>query len=294
MFSIQQKPLIIDDGPFRFDKNIQLFVRRLDAIDPVYGGNKFYKLKYNLLRAQKEGINNLVSFGGAYSNHIAALARVGSLCGMHTFGIIRGEKSSIKNNTLKRAADDGMKLIFCNRTDYRNKLEPDFLNQFAELPEKYFVIPEGGANAEGIQGASEILHENDKRFDVIAVSCGTGTTAAGLIMKIKPHQKLIGFSVLRDWGSIEDEIIKNLKSLQYDLNLTNWHINHDFHFGGYGKTTPELNSFIGQFNNSNSINLEPVYTGKMFFGLNKLILDGYFQPETKIMAIHTGGLQYLV
>ena len=151
MFNAGQVPLSIDSGPYFTDRNVQLYIRRLDLIDPVYGGNKWFKLKYNILKAQSNGFSKIVTFGGAFSNHIAATARVGALCGIKTVGIIRGEKKSENNPTLSRAAADGMKLIFCSREMYRSKHEPDFLNKVMELEDGLLMIPEGGSNAEGVK-----------------------------------------------------------------------------------------------------------------------------------------------
>lgn len=294
MFSIENKPFTPDSGPFFYPGEISLIVRRLDVVDPVTGGNKWFKLHYNLERLLKEGYSKMVTFGGAWSNHIAATARIGKLSGIETVGIIRGEPTLNQNVTLSRAKSDGMKLIFVSRESYKIKNESSFLKQVLEDHASYFVIPEGGSNYEGVVGCIEILEDHDAVFTDIVVACGTGTTAAGLIISLGNNQKLTGISVLRDQNSIEKNIESFLKQFNPENNLQNWSVQHDFHFGGYGKTNPILTQFIDDFNKKTGIPLEPVYTAKMFFGLEKLIHQGYFKPGAKILAIHTGGMQYLL
>lgn len=285
---------IQDEGPFHYEPgNIDLYIRQLAKYEPIAGGNKFYKLKYNLLKAKELGKTKILTFGGAFSNHIAAVALAGKIEGFETLGIIRGERSSISNVTLSRASDNGMKLIFVGREDYRRKNEPDFLSTLVQNIDSYFVIPEGGANADGVKGCMEILDEKDNFFDYITVCCGTGTTAAGLILAMNPLQKLIGFSVLRDNGFMEKEIQKFIGLFPSAQRLPLWEINHDFHFGGYAKSNDELDSFCKNFQHKKDIAIEPVYTGKMFYGIEKLICEGCFKAGSNILAIHTGGLQYL-
>ncbi len=290
MFSTFDSIKVVDDGPFSFPEHqIQLYIRRLDLIDPIYGGNKWFKLKHNLLKAKQKGFTKIVSFGGAFSNHIAALAVAGKMNGFETVGIIRGESTSLNNKTLKTAALNGMKLIFCDREKYRHKDESNFLSEFLPNHYEYFIIPEGGSNYEGMLGCAEIVTQADSIFNVVTVSCGTGTTAAGILTALQPHQQLIGLSVLKDGGSIEGNIFK----LSGNNSQKNWRIEHDFHFGGYAKNTTELLSFVEKFNINYKIQIEPVYTGKMFWGLQTLINSGYFKEGTKILAVHTGGLQYI-
>lgn len=290
MFSTPHLVKVVDDGPYSFpEQQVQLYIRRLDLIDPVYGGNKWFKLKHNLLKAKQKGFTKIVSFGGAFSNHIAALARAGKMNGFETVGIIRGESASISNKTLKTAAQDGMKLIFCDRDKYRHKDESIFLSEFLPNHYEYFIIPEGGSNYEGMIGCAEIITNNDHIYDVVSVSCGTGATAAGILTSLQPNQQLLGFSVLKDGGSLEENILR----LCGNKIRAQWKIEHDFHFGGYAKNTSELLAFIDDFGKKYNTPIEPVYTGKMFFGLNKLIHSGYFNKDAKILAIHTGGLQYL-
>jgi 1-aminocyclopropane-1-carboxylate deaminase len=282
-----------DEGPFHYEPgNIELYIRQLAKYEPIAGGNKLFKLKYNLQKARECGKTKILTFGGAFSNHIAAVALAGKIEGFETLGIIRGEQISISNVTLSRASCDGMQLIFVSREDYRRKNDSDFLSALVQDIDSYFIIPEGGANADGVKGCIEILGETDSSFDYITVCCGTGTTAAGIILSMQPHQKLLGFSILRDQGFMEKEIQNWIDIFQPTQRLPLWEINHDFHFGGYAKSNAELDAFCKNFQNKTGVAIEPVYTGKMFWGLEELIEEGYFKTDTKVLSIHTGGLQY--
>jgi len=293
MFSEITPPIITDSGPFYYGNEISLTIRRLDLTDPITGGNKWYKLQYNLLQFKKKGFKELVTFGGAFSNHVAAVARTCKLEGINCIGIIRGEPESIKNTTLQRAANDGMKLIFVSRSDYRRKEDPEFLQQLLTGYNESYILPEGGSNKYGVMGCMNILQEKDAHFSHIAIACGTGATATGMIHKLKPNQHLIGFSVLRDGFSLEKSIQDYLSGIKPDNLSQQWHIEHDFHFGGYAKTNDELTNFVNDFYIRTAVQIEPVYTGKLFYGLEHLINSGAFEPGSKILAIHTGGLQYL-
>jgi len=281
-----------DQGPLFENSGCSVFIRQLALNEPVTGGNKVFKLKYNLIKARGEGKKKLLTFGGTYSNHIAATALAGKREGFETYGVIRGEAASARNNTLTRAVADGMHLIFVSREDYRKKNDPEFLKTILTNYDEFYIIPEGGANAEGVKGCLEILNEDDSKYDHIVVSCGTGTTAAGIIMSMKPYQQLTGISILRDGGSIESEIKKWIDEFKPSQRLPLWEINHDYDFGGYAKKNNELENYCTKFEKQTGIKIEPIYTGKMFWGIEKLIEKGYFKPSSKILAIHTGGLQY--
>lgn len=268
---------------------VRLFVRMLGAEEPVTGGNKWYKLKYNLQKARLLGAETLVTFGGAFSNHIAATARAGKAAGFKTIGIIRGEESSASNITLKRAAADGMELYFVSRESYRQKNEAGFVERITGKRDWILIIPEGGSNELGVKGCTEILETGDERFDIITVCCGTGATAAGIISSMKPHQRMIGFSVLKGANFLESSVESMLLSQD---GLPRWEINHQYHGGGYAKSTPELIAFCEEFLSQTGIPVEPVYTGKMFWGLDEMMRNGNFEQEVKILAVHTGGLQH--
>jgi len=264
----------------------QLFVLRLDKEDPVTGGNKSYKLKYNLEVARISGIKNLLTFGGAWSNHIAATARLGKQSGFGTIGIIRGEP--ISNRTIDRALLDGMELHFVSRTEYKLRNEPEYLTELSNRFNFPMIIPEGGSNDLGIKGCSEILGAGADNFDLVAVSCGTGSTISGIMQTAPPNCRILGFSALRDRGSTAQFVAKHTND-----KATQWEIISDYSFGGFARSAPELDQFIKNFREVTSIRIEPVYTGKLFFGICDMVRRNALPEGSKILAIHTGGLQYL-
>lgn len=267
--------------------NISVFIKREDLLHPQISGNKFRKLKYNLHAARQLGYQSLLTFGGAYSNHIAAVAAAGHEFGFNTIGIIRGEELLGKindNPTLRLAQQQGMRLVFISRADYRRKTEPNFIqalqNQFGE----FYLIPEGGTNALAVQGCTEILTAQDKQqFDYICCAVGIGGTIAGLIESSTDQQMVLGFPALKG-DFLQAEI-------QQWTQKTNWELVPGYHWGGYAKTTPALLQFVQDFYGQNGIEIEPVYTGKMLFGIFDLIQQGYFPAHSQILVIHTGGLQ---
>ena len=281
---------------------VHLFVLRLDLVHPEISGNKVFKLKYNLLEAEKAGAKTLLTFGGAFSNHIAATAAAGKKYDFKTIGIIRGEEHSELNPTLKFATDCGMKLEYVSRTFYQNKKE---LYEFASKQfekEKIYFIPEGGSNALGVLGCQEITKFIAIDFDYVCCACGTGATMAGVIKSVKNNQKAIGFQVLKADGYIKKEVSNWLtdsigeqeSAIQNQEKYSvqnNWSINEEYHFGGYAKINEELIEFIKQFEQNNTIPLDYVYTGKMMFGVYDLISKGFFKSGKTVIAIHTGGLQ---
>lgn len=261
-----------------------LTIRRLDLVHPQISGNKFYKLKYNFLNAQQLGLKQVLTFGGAYSNHIAATAFAAQQFGFDSIGIIRGEelKSKALNHTLKTAKDLGMQLHFVSREEYRRKQQPDFIAELEQQFPQAYIIPEGGKNQFAIQGCKEILKPSDAVFDLICCAVGTGGTITGLIEASQPHQQILGFSALKGLF-LNDDVAKL-------TTKTNWTIVDDYCCGGYAKTTPELMQFITAFEAKYHIPLEQIYTGKMLMGLTDLIAKGRLQA-CKILVIHTGGLQ---
>ena len=265
---------------------VTLAIKRLDSVHPQISGNKFFKLKYNFAAAQRQGLKQVLTFGGAYSNHIAATAYAAHLFGMQSIGIIRGEELAHKalNPTLQTAQDFGMQLQFVSREMYRQKQSADFIQQLqAEFPNGY-IIPEGGTNPLAIQGCTEILSPADlENFDLICCAAGTGGTIAGLIEASAAHQQVLGFSALK--GDFLTQDVKQWTARR------NWRITDEFCQGGYAKTTPELMQFIQEFEAAYSIPLEQVYTGKMLFGIQQMILRGEIKPEQRILVLHTGGLQ---
>jgi 1-aminocyclopropane-1-carboxylate deaminase len=267
-------------------KGISLVIKREDLIHPFVSGNKFRKLKYNLLQAKAENQSTLLTFGGAYSNHIAAVAYAGKENGFQTIGIIRGDELGDKiesNPTLKFAQECGMQFEFVSRETYRLKTEATYLEQLQQQYGAFYLIPEGGTNAFAIQGCEEILTPEDASFDFVACAIGTGGTISGLINSVLPHQKVLGFPALK--GDFLQDEIRNF------VRQDNWELITDYHFGGYGKVTNDLIDWINQFYDQTQIPLDPVYTGKMVFGIVDLIAKNYFPENAKILLIHTGGLQ---
>lgn len=268
------------------NKAVELYLKREDKIHPFVSGNKYRKLKYNLLEAKKNGFDTLLTFGGAFSNHIAAVASAGNALGFKTIGIVRGEELENKvseNSTLNFAKHNGMQFKFVSRELYRNKTSESFLNDLKEIYGDFYLIPEGGTNKLAVKGCEEILTVEDKTFDYICCAVGTGGTISGLINCSKPSQQVLGFPALK--GDFLKEDISKFAT------QTNWELITDYHFGGYAKINKELVAFINQFKIENEVSLDPVYTGKMLFGIIDLINKNYFPKGSKILAIHTGGLQ---
>ena len=271
---------------YELSKGISLEIKREDLLHPFVSGNKFRKLKYNLLQAKAENQETVLTFGGAYSNHIAAMAYAGKERGFKTIGIIRGDELGDKiaeNSTLKFAQECGMQFEFVTREAYRFKTEPDFITNLQQKFGSFYLVPEGGTNEYAIKGCEEILTEEDAKFDYICCAVGTGGTISGIINSELPHQKVLGFPALKG-DFLKDEIRKFVAN-------ENWELITDYHFGGYGKVNEELIQFINQFYKQTKVPLDPIYTGKMVFGVMDLIQKNYFPDNAKILLIHTGGLQ---
>lgn len=282
------KPELSINQPINLDMKfgVKLVVKREDQIHPFISGNKFRKLKYNLMEAKTLDFKTLLSFGGAFSNHIAAVAAAGKVFGFNTIGVIRGEELIDKieeNPTLKFAYQHGMVFKFVTREDYRNKTSKHFIEELRAEFGDFYLLPEGGTNALAVKGCEEILTEQDKDFDYICCSVGTGGTVSGLINCSKPSQQILGFSSLKG-DFLKEDIGKFVEK-------KNWQLITDYHFGGYAKINETLISFINEFKSKNQIPLDPIYTGKMMFGIFDLIEKGFFPKGSKILAIHTGGLQ---
>ena len=266
--------------------SVKLFIRREDLIHPFISGNKYRKLKYNLQQAKAENQTTLLTFGGAFSNHIAATAYAGKEHGFETIGVIRGEELASKideNPTLKFAQDCGMKFVFVTRENYRVKESVDFITELRQNLGSFYLVPEGGTNEFAIKGCEEILSKDDAVYDFICCTIGTGGTISGLINSAKLHQKVLGFPSLKG-DFLKEDIRKFAKN-------NNWDLVSQYHFGGYGKVSEELIEFINDFYKENKIPLDPIYTGKMVFGVIDLIHKNYFPENSKILLIHTGGIQ---
>ena len=269
----------------------QLFIKREDQIHPLVSGNKYRKLKYNLLEAKNQKQQTILTFGGAFSNHILATAVAGKLENFKTIGVIRGEelgqdlsKTLATNSTLRAAYEHGMKFEFVPRDAYRNKNTPQFLEKLQEKYSNFYLIPEGGTNELAVKGCEEILTEQDNQFDYICLCVGTGGTISGVINSSKSHQKVLGFPALKG-----DFLAKEVR--RYSKEKHHWELINDYHFGGYAKYNDELIHFINWFKKETKIPLDPIYTGKMMFGIVDMIVNNKFKSGSKILVIHTGGLQ---
>lgn len=285
-------PLTEIFDPLFEKKQIKLFIKREDLTDDFISGNKFYKLKYNLIEAEKLGFNTLLTFGGAYSNHIHATAAAGKKYGFKTIGIIRGEEHLPLNPTLSSAQENGMLIDYIDRRSYRNKYDENLTQTLKEKFGDFYLIPEGGSNHLAIKGCTEIIPTINTNFNFICSACGTGGTLAGLILGLDSESFALGFSVLKG-GEFLYQNIRTLLSSYQKENLNNFQINLDYHFGGYAKTNIVLNKFCKTFEEQHNIPIEPIYTGKMFYGIYDLINNNFFPPKSTIVAIHTGGLQGL-
>lgn len=307
-------------------RDVELYVLRLDLMHPLVNGNKWFKLKYNLEAAKQNNFKKILTFGGAYSNHIYATAAAGNLFGLQTIGVIRGEENLPLNPTLDFATKQGMQLVYVDRQTYRNQrreeLQEVLKNHFGEklqnrvqtLEEDFFLIPEGGGNLNGVRGCTEILSNSlisDSciynflpllrggrwgNFDIICLACGTGTTLAGIALSLNAKQRLIGFPVLKAGEFLKSEIEALLAEyLASDLPVPgdkgiSWELVCNYHFGGYGKVNQELIEFKNEFEKVHNIPLDYVYTAKMVYGVIDLIKQGYFE-NCRILIVHTGGLQ---
>ena len=265
---------------------VTLYLKREDQIHPFVSGNKYRKLKYNLVEAKNKKQDTLLTFGGAYSNHIAAVASAGNEFGFKTIGVIRGEElvaKISKNKTLSFAQDCGMQFKFVSRESYRDKTTDAFLHTLKNEFGGFYSIPEGGTNGLAIKGCEEILSNGDNMFDVICCAVGTGGTISGLINASSANQNIIGFPALKG-----DFLYNDISKF---VTKSNWQLISEYHFGGYAKINSELIEFINMFKEEHDIPLDPIYTGKMMFGLFDMFKRGHFEKGTKILAIHTGGLQ---
>lgn len=265
-------------------------MKREDLLHPEVSGNKFRKLKYNLKNAIFEGHDTVLTFGGAFSNHIAATAAAGKAGELQTIGVIRGEELGLdlqktlrENPTLAFAASCGMRFEFITRSEYREKASEEFLKRLQKKFRDFFLVPEGGTNELAVKGCQEILSKEDKDFDVICCAVGTGGTISGIINSSVENQKILGFPALKG------DFLKT--DVEYFSRKNNWEVIPNYHFGGYAKVDRDLIDFINSFKKNYRIQLDPVYTGKMMYGIFDMIQKGLFSKNSRILAIHTGGLQ---
>ena len=285
---INYKAAVIEklSHPLFDEKKLSVYIKREDLLHSVISGNKWRKLKYNLLQALQTGHSHLISMGGPYSNHLHALAYVGYQLGIQTTGLIRGERPQHESATLSDLRQWGMQLKFVSRDEFsklRQYREPE---PGPSIGMNGFWITEGAANSLALPGVKEILSDVELEYDTLTVSCGTGTTLAGLAGALPPDKSVLGFATLKGGEFLETDINRLLTSSQ-----KNWFIDHNYHFGGFAKKNNQLIDFIDEFQMYCNIPVDSVYNGKMLFGLFQLIGTDFFQKEHKIIALHTGGLQ---
>lgn len=276
------------------DRGLRLWVKRDDLLHPHVSGNKWRKLKHNLLEAHRLGCTRLITFGGAFSNHLAAVAAAGQEFGFSTLGIVSSEASSAGNTTLSFAQSCGMELVFTSRASMRGKSESQLLSELSINPAGACVLPQGGSNCLALPGCAELVAETVSQLgghapDYFITACGTGATLAGIATGLTAKAKALGIAALKG-GFLQKEVEKLLAACGEETSA-NWQVLDGFHHGGYAKWTPELIGFINDFNRKTGIPLDPIYTGKAFFAAAKLAETGFFPEGAQIVLVHTGGLQ---
>jgi 1-aminocyclopropane-1-carboxylate deaminase len=261
---------------------------RLDMLHPVISGNKWYKLKHNLRHAKSKGYENVLTFGGAYSNHLIATAAAANEYGIQAIGIVRGAyNEGVLTPTLVACREAGMELMFITKEEYKKKEEPWWLQKLAAQFNNLFIIPEGGANEWGRAGAEEIAIRIPASYTHVCLPVGTGTTFIGLRNGLAGEQQLLGFVPMKNGTYLKEDIAKHIDNNKNN----NWQLFDTWHFGGFGKWNDELPGFMNDFYKINDVPLDIVYTSKMMYGIYKMVSEGYFSPGAHILCVHTGGLQ---
>jgi len=281
--------------PVATRQGVRLLLWRDDLRHPDLPGNKARKLKYNLQAARAAGHSRLLTFGGAYSNHLAAVAAAGRLYGFATTGLVRGEEHQPLNPTLARCVADGMQLHYLDRATYRRRAEPDFLAEIQRQFGPSYLLPEGGTNALALPGVAELIGELRQHtdFDAVAVAAGTGGTLAGLALGLAEAghpARALGVAALKGGDFLRADI-DALTLAATGQRLASYELHTGYHFGGYAKLPPELRAFIRQFEADYGVLLDPIYTGKLLFGVLDLVAQGHFAPGSTVVVVHTGGLQ---
>lgn len=282
-------PIINIESKILKEKNVSLYLKRDDLIHPMISGNKWRKLKYNIEEIKNKNYKRIISFGGAYSNHMHALSYACKINNIELVCVIRGEElTENSSKTIRESIKYGMIPHFVSRAEYKERNGIEYQKELLNKFKADFIVPEGGTNNLALKGVQELIKEINIDFDYISVACGTGGTISGIIKGLKDNQKAIGISALK--GSFHDKEVKNLIGNNYH---SKYDIINDYHFGGYAKTKPELINFIKDFRNEYNVQLEQVYTGKMAYAIFDLIEKDYFKENSSIVMIHTGGLQGL-
>jgi 1-aminocyclopropane-1-carboxylate deaminase len=268
--------------PFRF------FLKRDDLISPDLPGNKWRKLKYNLAAARAAGQRTLLTFGGAYSNHVRATAAAGARFGFATIGVIRGEEHQPLNPSLRYAADHGMRLVYLDRASYRAKTSAAVIEPLRDRFGDFYLLPEGGSNALAARGCAELTAEITVPFDVICVPCGTGGTLAGVAAGLTGRQRAVGFSALRGGAGFLPAAVRALQDEAFGGHRGDWRVDDEFHFGGFARRTPELDEFIAGFRSRHGLTPDRVYVAKMLYGVYAHAQRGTFAPGATVIAVITG------
>jgi 1-aminocyclopropane-1-carboxylate deaminase len=268
---------------------LRLLLKRDDLINPEVPGNKWRKLKHNLEAAKRGGYDTLLTFGGAYSNHIRAAAAAGYYFGFATIGVIRGEEHLPLNPSLEYAVNHGMRLSYLDRAAYREKDQPELIETLRRRFGNFYVLPEGGSNALAVRGCAELPAEIARPFDIICCACGTGGTLAGIAAGLDTDtgQRALGFAALKGAQFLAHDVAA-LQRETYGRSFGNWSIEYDVHFGGYARRKPELDRFIADFGTRHGLTLDRVYVAKMMYGIFDLARQGTFTPGTVIVAVITG------
>lgn len=273
--------------------NIQISIKRDDLLHPIISGNKWRKLKYALLEASDNDVKHIISFGGGYSNHLHALGYCCQQLGIRLSAIVRGDYSQNLSPMLQDLLNWGTDIQYVDRKTYQQRAEPQYLEILtAQYPEA-LLIPEGGSQQQALKGVSEIIQELTQQYDYILAPVASGGTLAGLIDGLAqpentPPSQILGIAVLKGHGYLEQLVGTLLPDRHHQVD---WKINHDYHFGGYAKCNNELSKFCAQFEQQNHITIEPVYSGKLFYALYQLTISGHFPSGSRVLALHTGGLQ---
>lgn len=315
---VKTAPLQTVEHPILREADVCLDVLRLDLIHPLIHGNKWFKLKHNLDHIQSSGIKRVLSFGGAWSNHLYALAAAGKQLGLHTIGVVRGETPEPLNPVLEFARQQGMHLYPISRDEYRHKTEPDFIESLHQQLGGFYLLPEGGSNELAVRGCEEIAEiisaSGWKGWDgsagvtnnsdcigksngrnCIALACGTGTTMAGVVSGLGRMEdevacaEVLGFSILKGEGYLRSEVANQLEAAAV-VSPVQWQMLEEYHCGGYAKINSSLKQFLESFPDYSDIPLEPVYTGKLFYGIFDMLNRSCFPAGSHILAIHTGGI----
>lgn len=266
---------------------VQVLLKRDDLIHPEIPGNKWRKLKYNIATARELGFKTLLTFGGAYSNHVRATAAAGAHFGFSTVGVIRGEEHLPLNSSLQYAVSRGMRLTYLDRTTYRAKTSDAVIEALHREFGAFYLIPEGGTNADAVRGCAELSAEIDASVDVVFCAVGTGGTLAGLAAGARPDQSVVGIPVLKGGSFLEDDIVR-LQDLVYGTRTGSWRLECDYHFGGYAKRTPELDRFIDDFEERHGLQLDWVYEAKMMYALFDQVARHKFPSGSTIVALISG------